>query len=208
MSRVIALSGGIGSGKSTVARMFVELGSALVDADQIVFELQEQGQPLFDEIVAALGTDILADNGALDRGALRKLAFCDPKARAQLEALVWPRVGREIKFRTARAIAHSPPLVVAEVPLLFEWIGSSGLNIKSIGIDATVCVWVPTSTQVERVVARDGCDRSLAVAAVQAQLAIDEKRRLAEYVIDNSGGRQSTREAVDVLNELLTGGSE
>ena len=120
MSRVIGLSGGIGSGKSTVSQRFAELGAAIVDADAIVHELQATGTPLLAEIAEAFGPGVLAAEGSLDRKALGAIVFADEAKRAELGRLVHPRVGAEMFRRTQEARDAGLPLILLDIPLLFE----------------------------------------------------------------------------------------
>ncbi len=188
MTRVIGLTGGIGTGKSTVSRMFERLGAVVIDADAIVHELQAPGTPLLQEMVGAFGASILDAEGALDRAALAELVFRDPEARARLNALVHPRVAAEMARRLHEARAAGAPLVVLDIPLLLE----TGRG----GFDAVVVVYAPEEVQVRRQMERDGCSRQEAEARVRAQMSIEEKRRRADYVIDNSGTLEETERQV------------
>lgn len=120
MTRVVALTGNVASGKSAVAALFQQWGATLIDADAIVRDLQRSGMPVFDEIVAAFGEDIVGPDGELDRARLRDVVFRDPVARARLEAIVHPAVARRREELTAAAIARGDAIVLAEIPLLFE----------------------------------------------------------------------------------------
>lgn len=199
----IGLSGGIGSGKSTVAAILEELGSVVIDADAIVHELQAAGQPLLREIAAAFGEHLILEDGSLDREGLGAIVFRDEEARARLGRIVHPAVGAEMARRLADARASDAPLIVLDIPLLFEGRASGRGGASQLDFDATVLVWVPRETQIERTVARDGCDREEAERRVASQMPIDEKRPLADHVIDNSGTRDDTRRAVAELFERL-----
>src|SRR5687768_9903754 len=120
MSVVIGLSGGIGSGKSTVSRMFAELGATVIDADAIVHELQAPGMPMVDQLAAEFGRGILDATGALDRKALGAIVFADQTARLRLNQIVHPRVGALFARRLAAAIEAKAKLIVLDIPLLFE----------------------------------------------------------------------------------------
>jgi len=117
MTRVIGLSGGIGSGKSTVAAIFAELGARVIDADAIVHELQAPGSPVLAELSREFGPEILCDDGSLDRAALGDIVFRDPEARKRLGAIMHPRVGAEMLRRLAAARDEDAPLVVLDIPL-------------------------------------------------------------------------------------------
>ena len=202
MARVIGLTGGIGTGKSTVARLFSSLGAVIVDADAIVHELQAPGTPLVAEIAAAFGPDVLDAAGALDRKRVADLVFRDPERRRQLNALVHPRVGAEMARRLEAARASGAPLVVVDIPLLFETRPRDRAAARA-GFDATVLVYAPRAVQIERAMARDGCSREEAERRIAAQLPIDEKRALADHVIENGGPLAETERQVRALFAAL-----
>ena len=205
MTARVGLSGGIGSGKSSVAAMWAELGAVVVDADAIVHELQAPGQPLLDEIRAAFGDEIFDSAGALDRKALGRVVFGDPDARARLGAIVHPRVREEMAARVGAAEREGAAVVVLDIPLLFEGRAAPGAATRSgaMDFDATVLVYVPRSVQVERTVARDGCSVEDAEARIAAQMPIDEKRALADHIIDNTGSLEDTRAQLRALHATL-----
>ncbi len=120
MTKLLALTGGIGTGKSTVARMFEKLGAVVIDADAIVHELQAVGSPVLAKIVEAFGECVLQSSGELDREALAAIVFRDEKARLELNGIVHPPVGAEMARRIAAAREAGAPLLVLEIPLFFE----------------------------------------------------------------------------------------
>jgi len=199
MARTIGLSGGIGSGKSTVSRMLQELGAALIDADAIVHELQAPGTPLLAEIRDAFGGSILDAAGALDRKALGAIVFADPDARALLGQLVHPRVGEEMVQRSRAAVAAGNPLIVLDIPLLFEGRAAGTGTSARMSYDSTLLVWVPQAVQLSRTMARDRCSREEAQARIDAQMPLDEKRELADAVIDNAGALAETQRQVEAF---------
>ena len=207
MGTVIGLSGGIGSGKSTVAAMLAELGATVIDADAIVHQLQAAGMPMVAELARAFGDAILDSDGALDRKALGDLVFRDPEALARLNAIVHPQVGLEFRRRLETALAEGVPVIVLDIPLLFEGRASGRGQAAQLPMQATVVVWVPEETQLERQMARDGCSREQAVDRLRAQLPLDRKREMADHVIDNSGSRENTRRQVEALYEKLHAGA-
>ena len=204
MTCFIGLSGGIGSGKSTVSRLLNELGAIIVDADAIVHELQAAGQPMLKEIAAAFGDGVLTDDGALDRPALGSIVFRDTERRRELEQIVQPPVVAEMARRAKVAIDDGVPMVVMDIPLLFEGKKTGRGSASAMQYDATICVWVPLETQIERTMSRDECDRGEAERRIAAQLPIDEKREMADHVIDNSGTPEQTCEQVEALYAQLT----
>lgn len=206
MAHTLGISGGIGSGKSTVSQIFSELGAAVIDADAIVHELQAPGTPLLAEIVDAFGRDIVDANGALDRKALGAIVFDDPGARARLGQLVHPRVGEEMVQRTERARAAGTALIVLDIPLLFEGQAAGTPSSARMGYDSTLLVWVPPPIQLARTMERDRCSREEAQARIDAQMPLDDKKELADFVLDNSGPLQQTRDEVERFYNRITGG--
>lgn len=207
MTRLIGLSGGIGSGKSTVTRMLAELGATTIDADAIVHEQQAPGQPMLAEIAAAFGDEVIAEDGSLDREALGAIVFRDETARERLGAIVHPPVIAEMMRRARAAVESGAPLVVLDIPLLFEGRQSGRGSGAIMDFDETVLVWVSRKVQIERTMARDGCSAEEAERRIAAQLPIDEKRRMADHVIDNSGTIEQTRAQVVALVKHLTRGT-
>ncbi len=204
VSVVIGLTGGIGSGKSTVARLFTELGAVVIDADAIVHELQGPGMPMLAELAGVFGDEILDSDGALDRKALGEIVFRDAEKLARLNAIVHPQVGAEFGRRLQDALAADEALIVLDIPLLFEGRRKGGRGASSLATQATVVVWAPAETQVERTIARDGCTREEALQRMRAQMPLDEKRDLADHVIDNSGSLEDTERQVRALFAELT----
>jgi dephospho-CoA kinase len=202
VTRVVALTGGIGTGKSSVAKHFAALGAVVIDADAIVHELQAPGTPLLAEMAAAFGPGILDARGALDRARVADLVFRDPAQRARLNALVHPRVGAEMARRIDAARRSGAPLVVVDIPLFFET-RPRDRDAARAGFDASVLVYAPRALQIDRTVARDGCSREEAERRIAAQLPIDEKRALADHVVDNAGAPADTEAQVRALYRAL-----
>lgn len=200
----IGLSGGIGTGKSSVSRMFAAQGAVVIDADAIVHELQARGMPLVAEIAAAFGPGVLDSAGGLDRAALGAVVFRDPEARTRLNQIVHPKVGAEFARRVAAARASGARVLVLDIPLLFEGRRAGTGSAARMDFDATVLVYAPEALQVERQISRDGCSRDEALRRVRAQIPIEEKKALADYVIDNSGTLEETeRQVREVLSQIL-----
>jgi dephospho-CoA kinase len=195
--RIIGLTGGIGSGKSTVSAMLRELGAAVVDADAGARAVVEPGQPGLAEIGEAFGPDVLRPDGSLDREKVAALVFSDPEARARLDAITHPRVREWMAERVQEAVAAGSELVVLDVPLMYE----SGLEG---GVESVIVVWASPETQVSRAVER-GMTEADARARVAAQMPIDEKRARADHVVDNSGSPEDTRRQVERLWAELRG---
>lgn len=175
---LVGLTGGIGSGKSSVAAALVDRGAVLVDADRIVHDLQRPGTVVFDEMVEAFGEGIVAADGSLDRKSVADIVFGDPEALARLGAIVHPRVHQEITRQVAEQ-ADTDNVVVLDIPLL----GEAGWP----GILGTIVVDLPPEVAVERLVAHRGFSESDARARIEAQMDRDQRLAFADFVVDNSG---------------------
>ena len=186
--KLIGLTGGAGSGKSTVAAMFRDLGAVVVDADEATHAVYLPGTRGFDEIVAAFGPDYVRD-GEVDRQKLGELVFRDEEARRRLNAIVHPLVREWMAERTVEAAEGGAEVVVQDVPLLFEN-GLQGL------FSGTVLVYIPRGLQLQRLESR-GVPLGRAEGMLASQMPIDEKRPLADFVIDNSDSIQQTRREVE-----------
>ena len=183
----IGLTGGIASGKSTVARMFAELGAHLIDADQLAREAVAKGSPGLDRIKARWGGKVLLPNGELDRAAMREIIFSDQNAREELNRIVHPEVRRLTETRLREISALDPEAVVlVDVPLLFETGSQDQYR-------AVVLVYVPKEVQIRRLMARDKVDRKAAESALAAQMPLSEKKGKAQFLVDNTGPLEETR---------------
>ncbi|MFG3031393.1 dephospho-CoA kinase [Streptomyces sp. NPDC048253] len=172
----VGLTGGIGAGKSEVSRLLVECGAVLIDADRIAREVVAPGTPGLAAVVDAFGTDILAPDGSLDRPRLGSVVFADPAKLALLNSIVHPLVGA--RSRELEAAAPEDAVVVHDVPLLTE-------NALGSLYDVVVVVDVPPETQLDRLVRFRGMTRKDARARMAAQATRDERREIADIVIDN-----------------------
>ncbi len=189
--KVLGLTGGIGSGKSMVARMFAQLGAEVIDADQLARDVVEPGQPALEEIATAFGRDILMPDGRLNRGKLARIIFADPAARARLNAITHPRIRERMDAEIAARRSGSGVLVV-DIPLLYE-------NDRTGTVETVIVVWVDPDTQLRRLYERDGLTVEEARQRIAAQMALDEKRARADLVIDNNGSREDTRRQVEAI---------
>ena len=190
----IGLTGGIGSGKSTVAAMLADRGAVIVDADAIARELVEPGGEALAELVTEFGPRILAADGSLSRGELAALAFSDPRATERLNAIMHPLIRAEAERRIG---AHpDAPVVVYDMPLLVET-GQEGL------VDLVVVVDVPEDVQVDRAVRLRGLDEEDVQRRMTVQAGRATRLAAADVVIDNSGDLASTTEQVEALWQRL-----
>lgn len=194
--RVFALTGGIASGKSTVARHWRSLGLPVVDADELSRRVVAPGTPGLAAIVERFGPSVIDDGGALDRGALGRIVFGNPAARRELEAIVHPRVQQAAAEELARIAATGRELACYEVPLLFE-------TGQQDAYRPVVVVAVDEATQLERAMQRDGLGAGEARARIAAQMPLAEKVARADYVIDNSGPIPSTLESARRVLEAI-----
>lgn len=194
---VAGLTGGIATGKSTVAAIFEEAGARLIDADRIARDAVRKGAPAYHDTVAHFGTGVLLGDGEIDRKRLAAVIFNDPAEQRALERIVHPQVKQEIARRLDLIRRETPDaLVVVDVPLLFE----SGTDR---GLAAAIVVYVPEPVQLERLMARDALAEPDARARIRAQMPIEKKKSLATFVIDNSGSLERTRaQTLEVYRRL------
>lgn len=203
MTQTVGLSGGIGSGKTTVRRLFEALGATTICADEVVHQLQAPGEPLLDTLAETFGAQFIQTDGSLDRKALGDLVFRDAEARARLGAIMHTPVVAEMVRRARVAQEAGAPLALLDIPLLFEGFRSGTGSAVALDYDALILVWVPPNIQIDRTVSRDHCSVAEAERRVAAQMPIDEKRAMATHVIDNSGSPADTERQVRALWHLL-----
>ena len=185
---LVGLTGGIGSGKSTVSAMLAERGAVVIDADAITRSLQVPGQPVFDAMVERFGRGVVAADGSLDRQAVAAVVFTDESARKDLEAIVHPAVGMEM-VRRLQEHAGTDSVVVYDVPLLVE----SGKT----GYGAVVVVDVDPDIAVARLVAHRDFDEADARARIANQVDRAARLAVADRVVDNSGTMEALEAQVD-----------
>ncbi|MFZ0919130.1 MAG: dephospho-CoA kinase [Candidatus Dormiibacterota bacterium] len=188
--RLIGVTGGIATGKTTVDRMLAAHGATVIDADELAREVVRPGEPALEEVAARFGRGLIRPDGSLDRTRLGRLVFADPDARRDLERITHPRIIELIGARVATALAGPAPLVVVDIPLLLE-------NAREAMFEGVLLVYAPAEVQVERLRERNGLDEAAALQRLAAQLPIDEKRGRATWIIDNSGSLDATSRAVD-----------
>ncbi|TVU85211.1 dephospho-CoA kinase [Corynebacterium aurimucosum] len=182
--KLIGLTGGIGSGKSTVAQLLVQEGWVLVDADRIARDIVEPGQPALTELAEAFGQDILLPDGSLDRGLLASRAFASREKTDLLNSITHPRIQEETQARFEAARQGGAEFVVYDMPLLVD----KGLHRD---MDATIVVDVDAEERVRRLVEYRGLEETDARRRIAAQIPDDVRRAAADFVIDNNGPREA-----------------
>nr|WP_163503516.1 dephospho-CoA kinase [Halomonas socia] len=193
MSLCVGVTGGIASGKSSVARAFAAHGIPWVDADDVAREVVEPGEPALEEIAARFGPWVLDDDGRLDRRALREIVFQDTDERRWLESVTHPRIRERLVARLAEMAAGPAPYHLLVSPLLFES-GQAALTDRTLVID------VPEALQIERTAARDGVDEAQARAIVAAQMPRRERLARGDDILDNGGDLAALTQRVAELD--------
>jgi dephospho-CoA kinase len=183
---VIGLTGGIGSGKSTVAQWLSEQGIAVIDADRTVHELYENDKETIEAIVEEFGRGVMTDTETIDRKALGRLVFSEPSLRIRLEKIIHPRVAKSMHRQQSLIEAMGRETCVWDVPLLFE----TGFNHW---VNEVWVVWVPASIQINRVMNRDALTMKEVEQRIRAQFLLEDKIKQANVLIDNSGSWEETK---------------
>lgn len=189
--KLIGLTGGVASGKSTVADMFRHLGAAIVDADEATHAVYEPGTPGFDAIAREFGMDFVR-GGRIDRQKLGDLVFRDPQARRRLNSIIHPLVRQWMAERTAEAVERGAEVVIQDVPLLFE-------NSLQGLFSSVILVYAGPGTQLARLLEDRRVTLVRANRMLASQMSIDEKRPLADFIIENDGTLDATRRQVEDL---------
>jgi dephospho-CoA kinase len=190
--RVVGLTGGIASGKSTVARMLADLGAQIVDADQVARQVVEPGEPAYEEIVAAFGKEVLLPDGQgmIDRKKLGAMVFADPEKRKRLNAITHPRIAAETQKRLMALGAAGQRVAVYEAALLVE-------NGVHRGLGGLIVVACSEMEQITRIMRRDNLSQEEAVQRVRAQAPLSDKVAVATWVIDTNGSLEATKKQVE-----------
>ncbi|MCR6595209.1 dephospho-CoA kinase [Bacillus halotolerans] len=194
MTLVIGLTGGIASGKSTVANMLIDKGITVIDADIIAKQAVEKGMPAYRQIIDEFGEDILLENGDIDRRKLGALVFTNEQKRLALNSIVHPAVREEMLKRRDESIANQETFVVLDIPLLFE------SKLESL-VDKIIVVSVTKELQLERLTKRNQLTEEEALSRIRSQMPLEEKVSRADNVIDNSGTLEETKQQ---LEEILS----
>ena len=194
--KLVGLTGGIASGKSTVAAILRRLGASIINADKLAREVVEPEQEAWKEIVATFGVDILHEDKTLDRRKLRKIVFENPEARKKLEAIIHPRV-RALAEKKIRELAGAGcSVIVYEVPLLFE--AQIHLWLRPV-----ILVACDVETQKQRLLERDHVTELEAQQHLEAQMSLEEKRKLADYIIENDGDLKELEQKVSAVLQQI-----
>lgn len=191
----VGLTGGIGSGKSTVGRLFMELGVPLIDADAVAREVVQPGQPALDDIAERFGADALLPDGALNRPRLRTLVFSNPEARHDLERITHPRIRQRI---CTWLDEQEGPYCILESPLLLE------TDQRQL-VDRVIVVDVPVALQIKRTVERDGVDEAQVRAIIEAQISRTLRLQAADDIISNETTIADLRRQVSQIHQRLSG---
>ncbi len=194
--KIIGLTGGIATGKSIVAGFFRQSGLPVIDADQISRKVVEPGSSTLEQIVDKFGKEVLLKDGALNRALVRRIVFDSPEKLKQLNEIIHPVVIAEAQMRLNKLKASGEQLVILEVPLLFE----TGYQTR---VNQTILVYATQIQQIQRITKRDGCGEEQAKKIISAQMPIEEKKKLANYIIDNSGSIEETKRQVKELVEKI-----
>ena len=196
MTLSVALTGNIGAGKSTVARLFEQWGATLIDADQLVRQAQAPGQPVLKEIASRFGAEVILSDGSLDRTALRARALADPAVLADLNRIVHPEVHRRRLQLLGEARVRGDRIVVSDIPLLFEADDPGAF-------DAVVLVEAPEGVRRARLLASRALSREEVDGMMATQLSSTPKRARSDYIIDNDGDLPALERAARTVWEAL-----
>lgn len=193
---IVGLTGGIASGKSTVANILEDLGARIIDADVIAREIVEPGQPALADIRQAFGDGVLQDDGHLDRAALGEVVFGDPAARKKLDALTHPRIAQRMMQRAGELREQGYDWVVYDAALIVE----NGIHRW---LDSLIVVAASPQVQLERLMQRDGLSRAQAQQRIDAQMPLADKIAVADYVVDNDATLADTGAQVDAIFQAI-----
>jgi len=194
--KLVGLTGGIATGKSTVASMLSQLGARIIDADDLAREIVHPGQEAWREIVEAFGQEVLREDKSIDREKLRKKVFRDTEARKRLESITHPRIRSLAQQRMQQLAAEGVKIVVYMAPLLFE-------NQVHLWLRPVILVACDAATQKRRLQKRDGLNDEEIQQHLKAQMSLEEKRELADFIIENTGTLDSLRKRVEEVWQTI-----
>lgn len=192
MGQIIGITGGIASGKSTVSLYLQELGFTIVDADRASRAVVEPGEEAYHQVVKAFGEDILLTDGNIDRVKLGSIIFNDQEKRLLLNGIVHPAVRNWMRVKTEAALSSGEETVFMDIPLLFE----SKLTFM---VDKTLLIYVDEQVQLKRLMNRNGLSETEALARINSQMPLADKKALADAVIDNNGDINETKRQVKTI---------
>ncbi len=201
LNNTTALTGGIATGKSTVAGMLSDLGAQIIDTDRLAREIVEPGTPVLDRITEIFGREYILPSGTLNREMMRNLIMKEPEKRETLNSITHPAIMDKVNELLSEYRSKDIGPVIIDVPLLFE----TGWDRY---FRCIILVYAPPSLQVERLMKRDGIDRKTAGITLNAQMPVDEKKAKSDFIIDNSGPLEKTREQVRMVFRRITAGKE
>ena len=195
--QLIGLTGGIATGKSTVSAMLKKAGAIIIDADRIARDVVKKGLPAYREIVAQFGTEVLLPDGEINRNMLGDIIFNDHQKKQLLNSIVHPYVNEEVNRQIIQIQkTHPNAVIVLDIPLLIE----AGMHDD---LSEIIVVYTPQDIQIQRLMQRDRISEADALARVQSQMSIEEKKQQATLVIDNSGTIENTRRlTLDIFKRL------
>jgi dephospho-CoA kinase len=199
--KVIGLTGGIGSGKSTVAAILTELGAVVIDTDKLGHEAFKHGTEVWRQVVDTFGEAILDADGEIDRTRLAAIVFADAVCRVRLDSIMHPAIFEMVRAQVAELQQKGVAVVVVEVPLLFEGGSDWGPVVDEIWVTTA-----PEAAVLERLQTRSGMERADALARIHSQMPVEEKRRLADIVIENDGSLADLADRVRVQWRRLQAG--
>nr|MBI3613770.1 dephospho-CoA kinase [Nitrospirota bacterium] len=195
---LVGLTGGLATGKSTVARLFQDCGAHVIHADDLAHQAVQPGKPAWKDVVRTFGKGVLLADRSLNRDALARIVFRNPAKRRRLNAIVHPRVARE-QARLSREIAtkHPHAVIIYDVPLLFE----AGVDTR---VDKIIVVTADRATQIKRLLSRNGLTKTEALRRIRAQMPLSRKISLADEVLDGTRPRAKLRRDVGRIYRALS----
>ncbi len=192
----MGLTGGVASGKTTVANMFKKLGARVVDADELARAAVTRGSEAFKKIVQEFGSDFLNKDGELDRKKLGKYVFSDPTKKEKLEKIIHPVIGKMLMDAIESERDKKTDILILDIPLLFE-------NNMQIWIRPVILVYTNSEKQIERLMKRENLSESEAMNIIKSQMPLEEKKKLADFIIDNNDDLIKTESQVKIIWQEL-----
>lgn len=194
--KIVGLTGGVASGKTTVANMFKKLGAIIVDADELARTAVARGSEAFQKIIEEFGNNFLDKDGELDRKKLGKSVFSDATKKEKLEKIIHPVIGKMLMDSIESERAKKTEILILDIPLLFE-------NNMQMWIRPVILVYVNPEKQIERLMKRENISESEAINIIKNQMPLDEKKKLADFIIDNNNDLIKTESQVKIIWQEL-----